>query len=109
MSRKATLLEVAVRRTGSWRIALEAMRYLVSWGRASDRAGHALDAFEYADALRVSNATAFRRQQSWRKCFAAESDTTPARMWELARPNLDARASERVQVAQACALVPGFD
>lgn len=80
---KATFMEIAYARCKSVRTSFLALRFLVEWGRLSDRDGHELPIAEYGRAVGVSRAEAYRREAAFRLCFPMDELPT---LWSIVRP-----------------------
>lgn len=96
-----TLLEVALRRVG-FRRAVVAMTYLVKWGVYCELEPEPHRVDEFAKWAGVSLAAGYRQREAFGEAFPEYE--SPAAVWPLVKEAIDRKASERVQVGQACAV-----
>jgi hypothetical protein len=79
-------MEVAYARCKSVRTSFLALRFLVEWGRLSDREGRELSVAEFSTAVGVSRAEGYRRDAALRMCFPMDDRMT---LWSIVRTPLD--------------------
>lgn len=82
-----TLFSEAYARSRSATVAINAMRYVVEYGRACDDAGRELNVEEYAEHLGMSIAQAYRRRAAFAECFTKQDVFS---VWAIVQPILDA-------------------
>src|SRR5690348_10618279 len=84
--RKPTLMEVAYKNSKSVTTAMNALRFVVEYGQAcDDNDGREIEITEYGTHIGVATSLAYRRRDSFRKCFPGSD---PLEIWMGVRPSL---------------------
>lgn len=103
---KRTFWVEAYARSKSYTTALNAMRYVVEYGRACDDTGRTLNVDEYSKHVGVSLAQAYRRRGAFATCFPNQSVES---VWKIVKPLLDGSnfkdAPPRAQAVFASSIV----
>jgi hypothetical protein len=86
VQREQLLLTVAYKRSKSFTVAMNALRFLVEYGPFTEHDDGKLTIEDYAEYVGISRAQAFRRQQAFRQCFP--KDDVHA-LWDIVRPILN--------------------
>lgn len=88
--RRATLIELAYRQTGSMLKAARVIAFLDSWQTTTEKLGRPPTMEEYGADWNLSQATAYRHKAEFREVFTKCEDPTPVLEF-LAANGLDTR------------------